>query len=37
MPLPERATLRRELVGYRMLQRNRGLYRALPEDQWRAE
>jgi biotin operon repressor len=29
------ATLRRELVGYRMLARNKGLYRRLPESEWR--
>jgi hypothetical protein len=28
------ATLRRELVGYRMLARDRGIYWRLPEDQW---
>jgi biotin operon repressor len=29
------ATLRRELVGYRMLTRDRGVYRLLPESHWR--
>jgi hypothetical protein len=29
------ATLRRELVGYRMLARDRGVYRLLPESHWR--
>lgn len=28
------ATLRRELVGYRMLARDQGVYWRLPEDQW---
>jgi hypothetical protein len=28
------ATLRRELVGYRMLARERGIYWRLPEEQW---
>ena len=28
------ATIRRELVGYRMLAREKGIYRRLPEDQW---
>lgn len=29
------ATLRRDMVGYRMMQRNAGVYRRLPENQWR--
>jgi hypothetical protein len=28
------ATLRRELVGYRMLAREQGIYWRLPKDQW---
>jgi DNA-binding transcriptional ArsR family regulator len=31
------ATLRRELIGCRMLHRERGLYRRLPETEWRSE
>jgi hypothetical protein len=31
------ATLRRELVGYRMLARERGIYWRLPEDEWVSE
>jgi hypothetical protein len=31
------ATLRREMIGYRMLARNQGIYRRLPESQWRSE
>jgi hypothetical protein len=31
------ATLRREMIGYRMLERKEGIYRRLPESQWRAE
>jgi hypothetical protein len=31
------ATLRREMIGYRMLSRNQGIYRRLPESQWRSE
>ena len=31
------ATIRRELVGYRMLARERGIYWRLPEDQWLAD
>ncbi len=30
------ATLRRELIGCRMLHRERGLYRRLPETEWRS-
>ena len=30
------ATLRRELVGYRMLERNKGIYRRTPESGWKA-
>jgi DNA-binding transcriptional ArsR family regulator len=33
---PDAATLRRELVGYRMFARSRGIYRLLPEAEWRA-
>jgi predicted transcriptional regulator len=31
------ATLRREMIGYRMLSRNKGIYRRLPESEWRTE
>lgn len=31
------ATLRREMIGYRMLARNQGIYRRLPQSQWRSE
>ena len=31
------ATLRREMVGYRMLARSKGIYRRLPESEWRSE
>jgi hypothetical protein len=31
------ATLRREMIGYRMLTRNKGIYRRLPESEWRSE
>ncbi|MGC1679544.1 MAG: metalloregulator ArsR/SmtB family transcription factor [Candidatus Binataceae bacterium] len=31
------ATLRREMIGYRMLARDRGIYRLLPENHWRSE
>lgn len=31
------ATLRREMIGYRMLARNKGIYRRLPESEWRSE
>jgi hypothetical protein len=30
------ATLRRELVGYRMLERSKGIYRRTPESSWKA-
>ena len=30
------ATLRRELVGYRMLERSKGIYRRTPQSSWRA-
>ena len=30
------ATLRRELVGYRMLERSKGIYRRTPESGWKA-
>ena len=33
---PDAATLRRELVGYRMLERNKGIYRRTPESGWKA-
>ncbi|HKM99416.1 MAG TPA: DUF2087 domain-containing protein [Candidatus Binataceae bacterium] len=33
---PDAATLRRELVGYRMLERKKGIYRRLPESEWKA-
>lgn len=29
------ATLRREFIGYRMMEREAGIYRRLPESQWR--
>jgi DNA-binding transcriptional ArsR family regulator len=29
------ATLRREFIGYRMMERDRGVYRRLPETDWR--
>ena len=29
------ATLRRELIGHRMMARENGIYRRLPEDQWK--
>jgi len=32
---PDAATLRRELVGYRMLERSRGIYRRTPESGWK--
>jgi hypothetical protein len=32
---PDRATLRRELVAYHMLRRERGIYRRMPERNWR--
>jgi predicted transcriptional regulator len=31
------ASLRREMIGYRMLSRNKGIYRRLPESEWRSE
>jgi len=31
------ATLRREMIGYRMLARRKGIYRRLPESAWRTE
>jgi len=31
------ATLRRELIGYRMLFRERGFYRRLPQSDWRSD
>jgi hypothetical protein len=31
------ATLRREMIGYRMLARSKGIYRRLPEAEWRSE
>ncbi len=31
------ATLRREMIGYRMLHRERGVYRRLPESEWLIE
>ena len=31
------ATLRREMIGYRMLARSKGIYRRLPESEWRSE
>jgi DNA-binding transcriptional ArsR family regulator len=34
---PDCATLRRELIGYQMMQRQAGIYRRLPESEWRAE
>ena len=33
---PDAATLRRELVGYRMLERNKGIYRRIPDSGWKA-
>jgi hypothetical protein len=33
---PDAATLRRELVGYRMLERSKGIYRRTPESGWKA-
>jgi len=33
---PDAATLRRELVGFRMLERNKGVYRRTPESGWRS-
>ncbi|MEO1592132.1 MAG: metalloregulator ArsR/SmtB family transcription factor [Cyanobacteria bacterium J06632_22] len=34
---PDTATLRRELIGYKMMQRDKGLYWRLPETDWRTE
>jgi len=34
---PDTATLRRELIGYRMMQRENGIYWREPESQWREE
>ncbi len=31
------ATLRRDMIGYRMLTRNKGIYRRLPESEWHRE
>ncbi len=31
------ATLRRDMIGYRMLARNQSIYRRLPESEWRRE
>jgi DNA-binding transcriptional ArsR family regulator len=31
---PDSATLRRELIGYQMMQRENGFYRRLPESMW---
>jgi len=31
------ASLRREMLGYRMLARSNGIYRRLPESEWRSE
>ena len=33
---PDAATLRRELVGYGMLERNKGIYRRTPESTWKS-
>lgn len=33
---PDCATLRRELIGYQMMQRENGLYRRLPETDWKS-
>ncbi|MGO9606075.1 MAG: metalloregulator ArsR/SmtB family transcription factor [Candidatus Binataceae bacterium] len=32
---PDAATLRRELIGYRMLERSKGIYRRVPESEWK--
>ncbi|MGO9452623.1 MAG: metalloregulator ArsR/SmtB family transcription factor [Candidatus Binataceae bacterium] len=32
---PDAATLRRELIGYRMLERSKGIYRRMPESEWK--
>lgn len=34
---PDTATLRREFIGYQMMQRDNGQYWRLPESEWRAE
>jgi DNA-binding transcriptional ArsR family regulator len=34
---PDTATLRRELIGYRLMTREQGIYRRTPEAQWREE
>lgn len=34
---PDTATLRRELIGYRMMQRENGVYWREPESEWREE
>jgi DNA-binding transcriptional ArsR family regulator len=34
---PDCATLRRELIGYQMMQRENGIYWKLPETQWKLE
>ncbi|MBW4443118.1 MAG: metalloregulator ArsR/SmtB family transcription factor [Plectolyngbya sp. WJT66-NPBG17] len=34
---PDTATLRREMIGYRMMQRENGVYWREPESQWREE
>lgn len=34
---PDCATLRREFIGYQMMQRQNGIYRRLPESQWKDE
>jgi hypothetical protein len=31
---PDSATLRREMIGYRMMARDHGIYRRLPEEDW---
>jgi predicted transcriptional regulator len=31
------ATIRREMIGYRMLARSKGIYRRLPEAEWQSE
>ncbi len=31
------ATLRREMVGYRMLARNKGVYTVMPQSEWKSE
>jgi hypothetical protein len=34
---PDTATLRREFIGYGLMMRENGLYRRLPESEWREE